>query len=464
MNLLFMNLSHYIRRPALILLQLLFMGMTLPLIIMTKQSNFWPCSLCGFAMIGGIVYGYQMEILSKPFSFMLPGHRRIFRHLIFLMQAFWLLLGAILVLCFLPQDMLRRVLGSIILMAGGSLAFRLGIGWADKTRQPQAMIGMMVPVIVFGSMLTDNATVEKVLFNPFVIVGIAVLGGIVTFRMWRNLGQLSLFASYCGVQNVGFFSGFPQQHMQKARQQQIAKVFGPAAEDFMAGFETFFLRRIEHTRHKLAASFAYGAIYQGLAPALMMLRKHKGLSIIWMFGIYLLFGYYGKMGDILIWLPFLLPVIGTDFGVHSTLLMTRGRLQRYIAAMTSLLFTTITALGIVFVFLGLMRFVEPFMPAIHLRGLNAEIHTLDWRMWYLLAIGVPVLALLRLLFWAKNSIFFISSILIMQLYISLAIVGPSVYLKQIHGGWIALSVITVWAAFAAYLYRVCFRKSLAVQR
>ena len=170
MNLLLMNLSHYIRRPILILLQLLFMCMILPQLFMSKNSNLWVPSLCVFAMIGGIVYGYQMEILSKPFSFMLPGHRRIFRRLVFTIKAFWLLLGVILILVFWPQDMRHRICGSILLAAGGSLAFWLGTGWADKTRQPQAMIGMMVPVIVFGSMLADNASVEKVLFNPLVIV------------------------------------------------------------------------------------------------------------------------------------------------------------------------------------------------------------------------------------------------------------------------------------------------------
>jgi hypothetical protein len=461
MNLLLMNLSHYIRRPGLILLQLLFMCMVLPMTFASQKSNFWMPSLCGFAMIGGIVYGYQMEILSKPFSFILPGHRLIFRRLIFTVQAFWLLLGVMLILIFWPQDMLHRIFGSILLAAGGSLAFWLGKSWADKTRQPQAMIGFMVPIIIFGSMLSDSATVEKVLFNPLVIVVIAVLGCIVTFRMWHRLGQLSLFASYCGLQNIVIFS-FSQKRLQQVRQQQFAKSPGAGAEDFIAGVETFFLKRIEYTRHNPVASFVYGAIYQGLGPTLQCQLRSKGWSVIWMFAMFLLFGYYGKLGDSIIWILFLFPLFWTDIQVHSTLLLTRGRSQRYIAAMSWLLFTTITTLGFIFIGLGLTQIVEPYMPAIHLRSLNAAFHALDWHMWYFFAAGVPLLTTLNLLF-RGSTYFYMSCCILMGGMFALSF-STSLWQGRIPGTWIAPIVLAAWTLFATYLYRVCFQKSLATQK
>jgi hypothetical protein len=462
MNLLLMNLSHYWKRPILILLQLLFMCMTLPVIIISQKSNLWMSFLCGMALIGGIVYGYQMEILSKPFSFMLPGHRRIFRRLVFTVKAFWLLIGAILILLFFPQDMLHRVFGSILILAGGSLAFRLGIGWADKTRQPQPTIGMMVPVIIFGSMLADSATVEKVLFNPLVIVIIAVAGGIVTFRMWRNLGQLSLFASYCGLQSVSMFSGSNQKDLQKLRRQQFAVGVGAGAEDFLSGVEIFFLKRIEYTRHKPVASFVYGAIYQGLGPGLLCQLRSKGWSVIWMFAIFLLFGYYGKIGDFIIWTIFLFPLFLTDIHVHSTLLLTRGRSQRYIMAMSWLLFTSIKTLAIVFVCLGLTKIIEPYMPAIHLRSLNAAFHAPDWHMWYLFAAGVPLLATLNLSFRGSTFVY-MSSFIVGGALFGLSFI-TNLWQWQMPGIWIAPIILIAWALFAAYLYRVCFTKCLSGQK
>jgi len=445
MNLLLMNLSHYIRRPGLILLQLLFMCMLLPMTFDSQKSNFWAPSLCGFSIISGIVYGYQMEILSKPFSFMLPGHRLIFRRLIFTVQAFWLLLGVILILIFWPQDILHRILGSLLLAAGGSLAFWLGKSWADKTRQPQAMIGFMVPVIIFGSMLSDSAIIEKVLFNPLVIVIIAVAGGIVTFRMWRSLGDIGLIASYCGLENIVTFS-FSQKRLQKIRQQQFAKSPGAGAEDFLSGVETFFLKRIEHTRHKPIASFVYGAIYQGLGPELLCHLRSKGLSAILIFPAFLLFGYYGKFGDHFIWILFLFPLLGTDLQVHSTLLLTRGRGQRYITAMSMLIFTIIKILGIVFICLGLTRIVEPYMPTIHFRGLNAQFHSPYWRLWYLFAAGAPLMGMLRLIFSRVIFLFMIVGATMGALACSDV---ANAWQWQLPGIWIGPVIITGWGIFVA---------------
>ncbi len=461
MKLLLMNLSHYWRRPALILLQLFCLCMFLVLVIASQNINMWTPCLCSIAMIGGIIYAYQTEILSRPFSFTLPGHRRVFRRLMFLVNAFWLLAAAILILLFWPQNLLHRVYGCILTVTGGNLAFWRGTRVTDKTRPPKAMTGLIVPVILFVPMLTNASIVEGVLFNPAVIIAIAAVSGIVTFRMWRNLGQLSLFASYCGLQSVGMFSVSNQKNLQKLKRQQFAVGAGEGAEDFIAGVETFFLKRIERTRHKPVASFVYGVIYQDMGPTLQCQLRSRGWSIIWMF---LLFGYYGKIGDFIIWIIFLFPLFWTDLQVHSTLLVTRGRTQRYIMAMSWLLFPTITALGFIFICLGLTKIVEPFMPAIHLRSLNATFHAPDWQLWYIFAAGVPLIALLRLLFWNKFVWFFCAVIIFGIMGAMFPIINHTDLHMQIWSGWIALILIIAWAAFAAYLYRVCFHQSLSGQK
>jgi hypothetical protein len=98
-----------------------------------------------------------------------------------------------------------------------------------------------------------------------------------------------------------------------------------------------------------------------------------------MFAMFLLFGYYGKLGDYIIWILFLFPIFLTDLQVHSTLLLTRGRSQRYIMAMSRLIFTTITTMGFIFIGLGLTKIVEPYMPAIHVRSfISTTFHAPDW--------------------------------------------------------------------------------------
>ena len=258
------------------------------------------------------------------------------------------------------------------------------------------------------------------------------------------------------------FSVSNQKNMQKLKRQQFAVGLTAGAEDFLSGVETFFLKRIEYTRHKPVASFVYGAIYQGIGPTLLCQLKAKGWSVIWMFAMFLLFGYYGKMGDFIIWIIFLFPLFWTDLQVHSTLLLTRGRSQRYIMAMSRLLFTTITTLGFVFICLGLTKIVEPYMPAIHLRSLNAAFHAPDWHTWYLFAAGVPLLATLNLLF-RGSAYFYMSCFILMGGMFGLSF-SSSLWQGRIPGTWIAPIVSVTWALFAAYLYRVCFRTSLTGQK
>jgi hypothetical protein len=115
---------------------------------------------------------------------------------------------------------------------------------------------------------------------------------------------------------------------------------------------------------------------------------------------------------------------------------------------------------IIFIFLGLTKIIEPFMPTIHLRSLNAAFHAPDWRLWYLFAAGVPLLATLNLLFRGLTFVY-MSSFIVGGALFGLSFSGN---LRQIPETWIAPIVLVTWAVFAAYLYRVCFCKSLATQK
>jgi MFS family permease len=67
---------------------------------------YWP--LFWMLVMGTMTATYQLEILSKPLSYTLPGHRRIVRKLLFGFNCFGSLLCAAMVLLLYPRDLTSR--------------------------------------------------------------------------------------------------------------------------------------------------------------------------------------------------------------------------------------------------------------------------------------------------------------------------------------------------------------------
>lgn len=469
MNLVMVNLSHYWKRPALILWQGLLLVMLLPSIpILLEQKVhtwmtplFWP--LFWMLVMGTMTATYQTEILTKPLSYTLPGHRHIVRKLLFGFNLFSSLLSAAIVLLLYPRDLTSRCCAAVLVLAFGQILFWVGV-WCSYRSRNQPIVGFAFPILLFGPTVMDSFSVGQHWLQPLVPAVIAVISGIVSYRVWHILGRASFFQACCGRHYLGFTGAFSPGQLKKAQREQF-KAISSETDEKLSRLGRFFIEKIALNRNQPFASFIYGVMYQTLGPVALMTLKSHGANLIIMALMFLLFGYYGKTGNLFIWLMFIFSLLGTDLQVHSTLLMTRGRMERFVSALMSLVFLTVIGLAMASVGIAATIMLEPFMPTFPIRGFIAEFHALNWQSYYLFIIGAPVVALLRLLFWGKRSFMLISIVL------GAGLMGASFPLLMnvrdnlisINWGIILVVLILAWSAFTVYLYRACFHKNLAIK-
>jgi|GEM_PF-3129483 len=469
MNLVMVNLSHYWKRPALILWQGMLLLMLLPSIPMLLEQRvhtwmtplYWP--LFWMLIMGTMTATYQTEILSKPLSYTLPGHRCTVRKLLFGFNLFSSLLSAAMVLLLYPRDFTSRCCAAVLVLAFGQILFWVGV-WCSYRSRNQAIVGFVFPILLFGPTVMDSFPVGLHWLQPMVVAVVAVISGIVSYLAWRLLGRASFFQACCGRHYLGFTGAFSPGQVKKAQRERF-KAISAQTDEKLSRLGRFFVEKIARNRNQPFASFIYGVMYQTLGPVALMTLKSHGTNLIFMTLVFLLFGYYGKTGNLFIWLMYIFSILGTDLQVHSTLLLIRGRMERFVSALMSLVLLTLLGLATASVGIAGTILLTPYMPTFPIRGFIAEFHALSWQSCYLFIIGAPVVALLRLLFWGKRCFVFISIVL------GAGLMGASFPLLMnirdnlISISWVAILVVLIlaWSAFAVYLYRVCFHKNLAIK-
>lgn len=468
MNLVMVNLSHYWKRPALILWQVLILVMLLPSIPMLLEQKvhtwmtplYWP--LFWMLVMGTMTATYQLEILSKPLSYTLPGHRRIVRKLLFGFNCFGSLLCAAMVLLLYPRDLTSRCCAAGLVLAFGQILFWVGV-WFSCCSRNQAIVGFAFPILIFGPMVMDSFSVGQYWLQPLMVAVVAVLSGIVSCWAWRMMGRISFFQACCGRHYLGFTEAFSPGQVKKAQREQF-KAISTETDEKLSRLGRFFIEKIALNRNQPFASFMYGAIYQTLGPGVLQMFKSHGTNLIAMAVVFLIFGYYGKAGNYFIWMMLIFSLLGTDLQVHSTLLMTRGRMERFVSALISLLFLTVLKLLMASVGIAGTILLAPYLPTFPIRGFIAEFHALSWQSCYLFIIGAPVVALLRLLFWGEKY-FMMANMVVAGLMAGSYAFFTSVRESPIQIGWGAIFVLLflAWSAFMVHLYQVCFHGNLAVE-
>jgi len=205
-------------------------------------------------------------------------------------------------------------------------------------------------------------------------------------------------------------------------------------------------------------------MYQTLGVGILGTLKAQGTNLIAMSVVFLIFGYYGKAGNYFIWMILIFSLLGVDLQVHSTLLLTRGRMERFVSALMSLIVITLLGLAMASVCIAATIVLEPLMPTFPIRGFIAEFHALNWQSCYLFIIGAPVVALLRLLFWGKKY-FMMANMVVAGLMAGFYAFFMSIRESPIQIGWGAIFVLLLlaWSAFMVHLYQVCFHGNLAIK-
>jgi hypothetical protein len=414
-------------------------------------------------LIGCQMADMQKEILARPFSFCLPGHRQAMRQFIFWCGG---ILNAISGLVFLAYPGLGLGYGLLVVMAGGCAGMLIYFwGMYLSFMEKPAITG--ISILVIGLALVfyrlDRAVQHIIISWPLLMIA---AGALACVCAWKWLGRDCLPRRYCGKLLVS--DSFGAGNRPKAQRLVLARAYtrpGKIRAAILRRVDTFFLTAIANvnlvslSRHILAAAY----ILAGRFLATYRLRSLLGLlSMVLFFVLY--FGYMSVPGISCLFYSFCaFPLIGLKLVAHPTLLLPEGRHEKYYRAIASAAIATIVGAAVLIPVTAVSMHLENILPAITLGEHTFTYHAMDIRQFYNYLLFVPIALALTMVF-RRNFFWRIFAIAFLVPFSAFfAFAGKVTPIDRLGPMPIIGLVLLFWLLFLLFLHRHCTKKPLVGQ-
>lgn len=380
MNILRANLKHLYQRRAM-WFWYFFMWCMSPLLLLpvflAECDRFLGYVALSFFW-GLLAAGLQKEILTKPVSFCLPGHRKIPRQFIFRTG---FVINGLLGLVFLAYPGLDFPYVLVVIAGGafvGMLFYLFGAwgGFGDMNRNSYLAI---FPLVIFGSGLfeSDRILQQMIVSSP---VQIIIVSALISWFFWMWLGREELGRQYCGKLSPGVFDGWNYAKMKKFRQAEVVRRLKKKRTLFPDAVDNFFQRRMSQFNFLSRGKCAWGHLYIVSGECFSVFRIEPLVVMLGLFVI--IFGYLSKDGVAANDILFLLPVIGAvqlDLLPYRGILLPASRGDRFYAAVISG-FTITVLMTLLVMFAAVVSILlESVLPDITLRGHTFSYYAMNIR-------------------------------------------------------------------------------------
>ncbi|MFH1614639.1 MAG: hypothetical protein ABIG61_06115 [Planctomycetota bacterium] len=470
MGILTANLKHLYQRRGAWLWYVLILCQT-PLLLMpvflTKFDRYLGYLIASL-MTGILAGGLQKDILTKPFSFCLPGHRRIPRAFIFWIGCVVnLLLGCL----FLGYPGLGFPYVLLVVLASGFvglIVYFYGVYVSFQAVPTPA--GGLSPLVIFGAVfLKWDIILQNIIINqPTVTILVSAL---ICIWVWRLLGRDFLARKYCGKLIMGMLDSWNRTKIEKYKQARADRNMTESKVKFFEKLQEFFLGKMERYGFLNRGRYIWGNIY-------MVFGKFFGFWNIWhvlgFFGtiifLVLFFGFMGPSENDkrMIGFLFIVPAISIcslDLMPYRTMLFPAGRKDKYYSTLILSVVVTLLAGLLVLLMTGISAFLETMLPEFSFRGGPIlSYYGMDIGDFYIYLLFMPITLSLAVAFPRSKPWLIIALVVVlMQGWIISKIV-----LKQSLvdlGGPVSIAglIALCWIGFLVILHYVCMRRSLVGQ-
>ena len=253
------NLKHFYLCRGFWWYYLIFAMFASQMVLYERDSRTWFWFGLINLMAGLGVSSLHKEILARPFTYCLPGHRPIPRRLIF---GFGVVLNLLLpVVILLRKDLTYLDTPSIVLSASsfGLIVYLLVTlsGLIPRNTNLFPVVGIaLIGVMLFGTGVLDKLASEL----PVLLPAVAVVTGVVT---WLFLRGEQMARKFCG-RTVSGFSTPNKAARKKAERTAHAK----QQVDLAPWVQDFFLKRIESLDRTAIARSIWSDLYLAFAKPL----------------------------------------------------------------------------------------------------------------------------------------------------------------------------------------------------
>lgn len=421
-------------------------------------------------LAGMLVATFQREILSKPFSFCMPGHRNLMRRLFLGIGAIVNFLVGMIFFRYPGIDFPHTLFVVTAACFAGMIAYLLII-WIvlrSKTTAPLTLLFCIIlPAFIHPRYLQPLAKV--IASYPVLIIG----GGIVTCGIgWRWLGGNSLARRYCGEEVVGAADSWSSVKMGRMRRRRILEKSSQEASLAYELTERLFLAGMRKCHPLGARRYILGTLHIIFGRIFWPLWNIPVTLSMLIMGI-ILFGYIVPPGMSAFF--FAMPALGvllTDLIPHRSMVLPAGRAERFRGALVSglaiaVMLTIVSAL-LVMMIAKLSIPLAELLPERTLGGHIISFHGIDARKSYLCLFVMPIALAVGTLFSRKRLSFLTSAALtiagIMGLALAITFSAGTMALLFPDSLLGVLALVAVgWIIFTVAVGYHCRRQSLVTQ-
>ncbi len=462
MSVLTVNLKHLYQRRGLWLVYVIVVLFALAGIAVlfedakAGQGRFIGLIVLAF-IVGPLLAVLLIEVMSKPFSYCLPGHRRMVRKFVFCVGIVLNILGSLLFFVYPDLNAGRLFLVVCSAFFAGLISYLLGAGLVFTTRNSVAFIGFLPLIIIVGRFFDLYTVLERVIVeNPLVVISVGILTGCV---VWFWLGDEGRARRYCNnVPWIGF--DWNPARMKKIIRIRMAGKWDKLKKYTSPRMERFFLGRMNRYDYVSAGRYIWGALYA--ASVVPVLQWTSILSIVIM--VILMSFFLGYMGPAATFMFFFMPIIvvmNMRLPVHSSMMISGGRRERFAGTITAVAVAAVPISAVAVAMVALSMLFKAVVPEFTLREVTFTYRAISVKNIFVPLMITPFAFAVRLIFYRKP----VYTIFLLMLIIYLLIFTGIIWSKQLSAmiNFISIIVLLVlgWGSFLLVSHFVCMRRSLA---
>ncbi len=466
-NIITVNLKHLYQRRGLWLAYLIFglvvfgslaVGLNKPLL---GKGRFMGPVLLQF-LIGLCTASWTIEILTKPFSYCLPGHRAVPRKFVFSVAIVTSLLGSLLFLAYPGLYWWQPLLVTCSAFCAGLIVYWVGVGLAFGVRTSGWDV-VFAFLLFWGTVHFELhiAAERAIIGHPFAVV---LLGLASSAVVWIWLGNPSWARRFCAVPRIGLFDTWDRDKLLEYKGRRAAVKWDKFKNHPSPHAERFFLRRMNNCDYLGPGRYIWGGLYTTYGVALSQWKVILLGFLVWL-AIMIWLSYIGLRGiDLLVFMG-AASAVHRRLPLYSGMIILGGRKERFAAAIV--LAGTIAALvtAVLALLATISMGLAPIMPEITLRGEELPFHAMSLRLLIVPSIIMPIALAFRLIIYRKPFSTLSWMMLVIALLIAfgsnsserfraLMLISPTSLTSLLILGWLILVVV---------LRHVCMKRSLVGQ-
>jgi len=461
MHILLANLKHlYQRRGLWLAYILLVFSIWVSIVVWVGE----PAALKG-RFIGLIVLAFlvgmpaaimQMEVLTKPFAFCLPGHRQAVKSFIFTIGVVANLASAMVFLFYPGLFPTERFVVLCSAFFAGWIFYSAGVWLTFRPRQPFISVGLLAFAVLGGRLFNLHILLERaVVFYPMQVIA---LGLLCASALWIYLNDGDLARRNCLRPWMGFGDAFDTEKLQRFQQARGVDPWKRLKDHPRPWVQDFFIGRMNRRGPFSRVRFLWGSLYTSFAIPIS--RSSNALVLALFIAIFL--GYAGlRMWVMMAFVPLILvQAYASRPALYSTMLTAGGRAERF----ASTLAVAVVAAGLLVLLIGIIAVMSVLlaavMPDIAFHGVRLAYRAVGLEAFYAPLVLLPLAGAIQLILYRRPVLMIV--MLLMLIYLTMIVgitFGKELMAIANPGTAIALAIVS-WLILVLVLRHISMKRSL----